>query len=107
MVKDERYVANPANGSNHNRGTAVDLTIIDLTTGTELNMGTSFDNFTDTAHHSFKQLPQEVLANRIKLKTLMNQYGFEAWETEWWHYTYKSPAKFDVLDINFRKLGRW
>ena len=50
MIKDERYVADPKKGSGHNRGIAVDLTIIDRTTGTELDMGTGFDNFTDTAH---------------------------------------------------------
>ncbi|MBK7099764.1 MAG: M15 family metallopeptidase [Sphingobacteriales bacterium] len=54
LIKDDRYVANPARGSYHNRGTAVDLTIIDLKTRKELNMGTGFDNFTDSAHHSFK-----------------------------------------------------
>src|SRR5690606_23797423 len=53
LVKDERYVAHPSKGSNHNRGTAVDVTIIDLKTGKELDMGTGFDNFTDSAHHDF------------------------------------------------------
>src|SRR5215213_9970029 len=63
MVKDERYVANPAKGSGHNRGIAVDLTIIALATGKELDMGTSFDNFSDTAHHTYTQLSAEVLRN--------------------------------------------
>ncbi|GAB3423123.1 M15 family metallopeptidase [Niabella aquatica] len=106
LVKDERYVANPAKGSNHNRGTAVDLTLIDLQTGRELNMGTGFDNFTDTAHHSFKHLPAAVLANRNRLKTVMNRYGFTELETEWWHYSFKSPVNFDILDIPFKKLGK-
>lgn len=106
LVKDERYVANPVKGSNHNRGTAVDLTLIDLQTGRELNMGTGFDNFTDTAHHSFIHLPAEVLANRNRLKTVMNRYGFAELETEWWHYTFKSQVNFDVLDIPFKKLAK-
>ena len=66
LVHDERYVANPAKGSGHNRGIAVDLTIINLQTKQELNMGTGFDNFTDTAHSNFNALPEEVLQNRAK-----------------------------------------
>lgn len=104
LVKDERYVANPARGSNHNRGTAVDLTIIQLDNGRDLSMGTDFDNFTDTAHHSFTKLPDEVLRNRLLLKKLMEKHGFVALETEWWHYTFKSSTAFEVLDIPFKKL---
>lgn len=106
LVKDERYVANPAKGSNHNRGIAIDLTLIELNTGGELNMGTGFDNFSDTAHHSFKQLSQQVLQNREKLKAVMAKFGFTPLSTEWWHYTYQSSIKFDVLDIPFKKLSR-
>ncbi|HUN04811.1 MAG TPA: M15 family metallopeptidase [Niabella sp.] len=104
LIKDDRYVANPARGSYHNRGSAVDLTIIDLRTGKELNMGTGFDNFTDSAHHSFKNLPEEILKNRILLKSVMEKHGFKALETEWWHYTFQSDIKFDVMDIPFYKL---
>lgn len=105
LVKDERYVANPAKGSNHNRGTAIDLTIININTGEELNMGTGFDNFSDTAHHDFQQLPDPVLQNRKKLKSIMSKYGFSALSTEWWHYTYQSPVQFQALDIPFKKLA--
>jgi D-alanyl-D-alanine dipeptidase len=71
MIKDERYVANPSKGSGHNRGLAVDLTIIDLKTGKELDMGTGYDDFTDTAHHVFTQLPANILENRKLLKETM------------------------------------
>ncbi|MGJ7031501.1 M15 family metallopeptidase [Niabella hirudinis] len=105
LVKDERYVANPAKGSNHNRGTAVDLTLIDLKTGRELPMGTGFDNFTDSAHHSFTALPPQVLRNRGQLKSIMQRYGFNPLDSEWWHYTYATGA-FDVLDLSFRQLNK-
>ena len=82
MVKDERYVANPAKGSGHNRGIAVDLTIIELAGGRELNMGTGFDNFTDTAHHTFTQLSAEVLRNRKLLKDTLEACGFTAFESD-------------------------
>ena len=77
-VQDDRYAADPKKGSGHNRGVAVDLTIINLTTKEELDMGTGFDNFSDTAHHTFNNLPEEILQNRLLLKTVMEQHGFKA-----------------------------
>ncbi len=106
LVKDERYVANPAKGSGHNRGLAVDLTIINPSSGEALNMGTDFDNFSDTAHHSFTHLPEDVLRNRNLLKTTMERYGFKALETEWWHYSFPNNRQYDVLDISFRELKK-
>lgn len=106
LVKDERYVANPAKGSGHNRGIAVDLTIIDLKTRKELDMGTGFDNFSDTAHHSFKNLPEAILQNRALLKSIMEKNGFKALETEWWHYYLDNGSKFEVLDIDFKKMKK-
>lgn len=101
LVNDERYVANPAKGSGHNRGVAVDLTIIELQSGKELDMGTSFDNFTDSAHHRFSRLPPQVLQNRKLLRSLMEKHGFTALETEWWHYSLPEANKFSLLDIGF------
>jgi D-alanyl-D-alanine dipeptidase len=106
LVHDERYVANPAKGSGHNRGIAVDLTIINLKTGKELNMGTGFDNFTDTAHQTFTFLPEEILQNRHLLRSTMEKYGFVALETEWWHYFLANGDRFEVLDIDFKKLKK-
>lgn len=100
---DKRYVANPRRGSHHNRGIAIDLTIIDLRTGHELDMGTAFDNFTDTAHHNFTALPPQVLANRHLLKNLMWKHGFNYVPTEWWHYHWRDK-NYDVLDLDFSQL---
>jgi zinc D-Ala-D-Ala dipeptidase len=104
LVHDDRYVANPAKGSGHNRGVAVDLTIIDLKTKQEISMPTGFDNFTDSAHHDFLLLPESVLADRKLLKTTMEKYGFVSFPTEWWHYSLPNPEKFDVLNLSFRDL---
>jgi zinc D-Ala-D-Ala dipeptidase len=106
QVQDERYAASPAKGSGHNRGIAVDVTIIRLDNGAELDMGTGFDDFTDTAQHSFKALPQAVLHNRQLLKTMMAKYGFEALETEWWHYAFTAGKNYDLLDVPFDFLER-
>ncbi|MDB5230700.1 MAG: D-alanyl-D-alanine dipeptidase [Chitinophagaceae bacterium] len=107
IVPDERYAANPANGSGHNRGAAVDLTLVDLRTGKELPMPTPFDNFTEKAHHDYQNLPEEVKKNRGLLRSIMEKNGFIALETEWWHYSLPDAAKrFDLLDIPFSVLAR-
>ena len=106
LVHDERYVANPSNGSGHNRGVAVDLTLINISTGRELNMGTGFDNFTDTAHHSFTALAPESLANRKKLKELMEKNGFRSYNEEWWHYSWPDASRYEILDLEFKKLRK-
>lgn len=106
LVHDERYVANPAKGSGHNRGIAADLTIIDLKTKKELKMPTGFDNFTDSAHHDFVNLPDSILKNRKLLKETMEKYGFLEFATEWWHYSLPEPEKYDVLDLSFGELKK-
>lgn len=106
LVKDERYVANPSKGSGHNRGTTVDITIINLQTKKELNMGTDFDNFSDTAHHGFTALPEDVLQNRILLKTTMEKNGFKPYNDEWWHYSFFDGKLYEILDIDFKKLKK-
>ena len=106
LVKDERYVANPSKGSGHNRGIAVDLTIIDLVTGIELQMGTDFDNFSDTAHQDFRNLSPEVLKHRKLLRSLMEKHGFKIYAEEWWHYFIPGTERYDVLDLDFKKFRK-
>lgn len=102
LIGDDRYVANPANGSNHNRGLAIDLTL--MKNGQEIDMGTGFDNFSDTAHHSFTFLEKDVLSHRQLLKTTMEKWGFVALETEWWHYSFPNNHNYQVLDLPPKKL---
>ena len=106
LIRDERYVANPSKGSGHNRGLSVDLTLINLKTGKEVDMGTGFDHFTDTAHHSFTALPAEVLKNRKLLKQVMEKAGFRAITTEWWHYSWPNDRNYPVLDIGFKQFRK-
>ena len=105
-IKDERYVADPKKGSGHNRGIAVDLTIINLITKEELPMGTGFDNFSDTAHQTFTALPEQILHNRYLLKNLMEKNGFKPLETEWWHYFLPNANAFEILDVSFKSLRK-
>lgn len=106
LVKDERYAASPEKGSNHNRGVAVDLTIIDLKTKTALDMGTDFDNFSDSAHHNFTALSEEILKNRLLLKSIMIKHGFEAFDTEWWHYTLPNANEYELMNLSFGELKK-
>ncbi len=107
LIHDDRYVADPSKGSGHNRGIAVDVTLVEEFTGKEVNMGTGFDHFSDTAHHSFKALSEEVLTNRNLLRSMMEKHGFRPLETEWWHYSFISSKYFDVLDFSFSELRKW
>lgn len=104
LVHDERYAANPIKGSGHNRGIAVDVTLVDAITGIELPMPTNFDNFSDTAHHIFMQLPKVILNNRELLRTIMEQNGFKSLNTEWWHYTFLTSTVFSTLDLSFKEM---
>ena len=99
LVKDEKYVANPAKGSGHNRGLAVDVSLVDLKSKKELDMGTGFDNFSDSAHHSFTNLEPAVKQNRKILKETMKKYGFDSLDTEWWHYSWPNTNDYELLDI--------
>lgn len=104
LVKDKRYVADPTKGSGHNRGLSVDLTIVDLKTGKELDMGTPFDNFTAKANHNYSQLPDQVKKNRRLLKTVMKKYGFRSLDSEWWHYSWPNNKNYHLLDLSPSEL---
>lgn len=105
VVPDDRYAADPKKGSGHNRGVAVDLTLIDLKTGRELPMPTDYDNFTEKAHHDYPDLAPEVIENRELLRTMMEAYGFRALDTEWWHYYLADPEIYPLMDIGFDELN--
>jgi zinc D-Ala-D-Ala dipeptidase len=104
LVKDERYAASPKKGSGHNRGAAVDLSLVDLKTGKELAMPTAFDDFSEKSHHDYMQLPQAALENRQLLKTVMEENGFKALSTEWWHYYLPDAQRFELMDLSFKEL---
>ncbi len=104
LIHDERYVANPTKGSGHNRGIAIDMTLYELSSGTLINMPTGFDNFSDSAHHGYQNISEIKIKNRELLKAVMEKNGFLKFETEWWHYSWPSPSKYDVLNIPFSQL---
>ena len=103
-IKNPDFVADPAKGSRHNRGAAVDLTLIDLRTGAELSMPTGYDDFTERAAHAFTDLPADALANRAILRDIMVKHGFEPLPSEWWHYDFKGWDSFPLMDVGLDEL---
>ena len=105
-IHNPDFVADPAKGSRHNRGAAVDLTLIDLRTGQELAMPTPYDDFTSHARQDFNDLPADVIANRAKLRDVMVKHGFEPLPTEWWHFDYAGWERFPIMDVPLPELAR-
>ena len=101
ILPGTHYVANPAKGSKHNRGAAVDLTLVDAQ-GKELNMGTPFDFFGKEAHHTYTEHPKEVLENRKLLKETLNKYNFKSIYSEWWHYEYRPEIQSKVENFEWQ-----
>jgi len=98
VLPDPNYVANPARGSRHNRGAAVDLTLVDRT-GKELEMPTPFDDFTAKAHRDYAGGSAQSRKNRQLLEDTMKKQGFIGITTEWWHFDSEDWQKFAILDI--------
>jgi D-alanyl-D-alanine dipeptidase len=98
-MPDARYVTPPEKGSMHNRGAAVDLTLIDEN-GHELDMGTVYDFFGEEAYHTFTQHPQSILARRKMLRELMAEAGFKHIRTEWWHYSFQLE-QYEISDYRW------
>lgn len=101
IVSNPKYVADPKKGSIHNRGGAVDISLVDLT-GKEVDMGTRFDFFGIQASHNFKQLSKEILSKRAYLKKTMIKNGFNSFDSEWWHYNLKAGLKDKVANQKWK-----
>jgi D-alanyl-D-alanine dipeptidase len=97
VFPDPEFVADPRVGSNHSRGVAIDLTLIDAATGTALDMGTPFDDFTALSHHARTDLSAEAQRNRALLLGLMTAAGWDWNRSEWWHYQLFEPRRYPLL----------
>ncbi len=99
------YVCPPEKGSPHSRGVAVDLTLVDNTTGQDLDMGTPFDDFTELSHHGNQDVSPDAQRNRFILMGIMTTAGWDFYRNEWWHYQlFKARETYDLLyDKNLTK----
>jgi D-alanyl-D-alanine dipeptidase len=99
------FVADPAEGSKHNRGCAVDLSLYDLATGKEVTMPSGYDEMTTRAYAYYAGGTAEERAHRILLRQAMKKQGFEVNPTEWWHFDYKDWRQYPILNVKFEDLG--
>jgi len=90
------FLTDPAKGSPHTRGIAVDLTLIKNME--ELEMGTDFDDFTEKAFHLSKNVPLRIRKNRALLLSIMTLAGFDFYHKEWWHYQLFQPKKYPLIN---------
>jgi len=103
---DTTYVASPYKGSRHNRGCALDLTIIDIKTGNELPMPTGYDSFKKEAWPTTPVADPVIRKNRQTLIEAMEKHGFKVNASEWWHFDFIGWQKFAVMDIDFEELEK-
>jgi len=106
MKGDTMYVANPYKGSRHNRGCALDMTIVDSKTKKELKMPTGYDAMEKDAWPTTPIADPEIKKNRKTLISVMERNGFKVYTTEWWHFDFVGYEKFDVMDIRFEELEK-
>jgi D-alanyl-D-alanine dipeptidase len=106
VYHDTTYVASPYRGSRHNRGCALDLTVIDLKTGQELKMPTGYDSFQKEAWPRSPVKDPVIKANRALLIDVMERHGFKVNSSEWWHYDFVGYKNYEVLDIDFEELEK-
>lgn len=98
------FVADPAKGSRHNRGSAVDLTLFDLATGKQVKMPGEYDEMTERSHINYACAEPEAKRLRDLLRTAMEAEGFAVYEPEWWHYDFKDWQQYPILNIGFSDM---
>lgn len=107
VVPDDKrkFVADPAKGSKHNRGCAVDLSIFDLKTGLPIEMPSGYDEFTERASPDYAGGTELQRANRDLLRKLMEGEGFTVNPNEWWHFDFKNWQDYAIYDISFAEAS--
>ena len=95
---DGVYVADPAVGSNHNRGASVDVTLVDHS-GQEIMMPTDFDDFSEKAGRAYPDMPEEARNNMEYLTDVMVRNGFSVIQSEWWHFNDEDYRNHPHLDV--------
>jgi D-alanyl-D-alanine dipeptidase len=100
------FVADPASGSKHNRGCAVDLSLYDLKTGKEVDMPSGYDEMTERAYADYPGGTAEERARRLLLRQAMEKQGFAVIPKEWWHFDYKDWTQYPILNVKFEDLGQ-
>lgn len=101
-----RFVADPAQGSRHNRGCAVDLTLVDLRSGHELDMPSGYDEFSERAYPAYAGGSADARAHRDLLRRHMEAEGFTVYEYEWWHFDYRDWKSYPIGNVRFEDIDK-
>lgn len=101
-----RFVADPARGSNHNRGCAIDLGLIDLGSGESLPMPSGYDEFTVRASPNYTGGTDEERSNRDMLRDVMEAEAFTVNSEEWWHFDLIGSERYPIYDISFSEIHK-
>ncbi len=101
---EKRFVANPKQGSKHNRGCAIDLSLYDLSTGKEIQMPGAYDEATERSYPNYTGGTEEQRKMRDLLRHKMEANGFSVYEYEWWHFDYKDWKQYRVENIQFSEV---
>lgn len=105
--EDQRkFVADPAKGSKHNRGCAIDIAVYDRKTGKTIPMPSDYDEFTERASPDYKGGTDEERANRDMLRKIMEAEGFTVNSSEWWHFDFNEWEQYAIYDIAFSEIGK-
>jgi D-alanyl-D-alanine dipeptidase len=99
-----QFVADPADGSRHNRGCAVDLTLYDRRTGKAVSMPSVYDEMSDRAFPSYAGGTFEARQRRDLLRKAMEREGFTVYEAEWWHFDFKGWQQYPIVNLDFEAL---
>ena len=105
-VQWRKFVADPAQGSRHNRGCAVDLTLYDLRTGAVVQMPGVYDEMSERSYPSYAGGTPEQRRLRDLLRAAMEREGFAVYETEWWHFDFKDWQQYPILNIPFETIAK-
>lgn len=106
LVPPERrqFVADPREGSRHNRGCAVDVSLVARASGEEVPMPSGYDEMTERAHVAYAGSSDVARQNRDVLRAAMEAEGFRVYEPEWWHYDFVGWEAYPILDLSFREI---
>jgi len=104
-VDKRMFVANPSQGSRHNRGCAVDLTLYDLQTGEPVQMVSGYDEFSERAYPDYMGGTSSQRWHRELLRNAMEAQGFRVYEWEWWHFDFKNWRKYAIQNLTFDKIA--
>jgi len=101
----KKFVANPKNGSRHNRGCAIDLSLYNIATGKEVQMTGTYDEMTERSYPNYTGGSDSQRKMRDLLRSKMETHGFTVYEYEWWHFDFKDWRSYHIEDIPFKDIN--